>query len=292
MLACAANPKNSAKNLHHLSNTSSFGILCEIAKNPNTSIDTLREIQIDRLKNDSDEPAIKVKNFIDKRINEKITIAKEMEKQISEIPWLKNKTPNDSLKVLDDGTVIYFQNGVKHRDNGPAIVGADGSESWYQNGKLHRENAPAIIGRDGTEKWYLNGNPHREVGPAVLYPNGTRYYYQNGLLNRGNDKPAVVFPDGEKYWYQGGKLHRENKPAIVKPDGTQMYYKKGLLHRENGPAIQWDNGEQEYALQGFKIDKQEFDQKISLKKEISEIVKKEISPPSTEIKTSHRGRSL
>jgi hypothetical protein len=274
LLACAANPKNSAKNLNHLSKTSSFAILCEVAKNPNTSIDTLREIHTDQFKNESPEPTQKLQNFINQRIEEKIQFSKQMDKQESEIPWLKNRTPNDSVQTLENGTIIFFKNGVKHRDDAPAVISPDGSESWYQDGLLHRDHdAPAIIGSDGSEKWYQHGNPHRDVGPAVMYPNGTRYYYQNGHLHRDNDKPAIKFPDGEKYWYQEGKLHRDNKPAIVKPDGTQMYYKHGLLHRDDGPAIHWNTGEQEYALQGYKMDHESF-------------LKTPKAHPQTDIKTS------
>ena len=37
---------------------------------------------------------------------------------------------------------------------------------WYINGKRHREDGPAIEYADGTKKWYLNDQRHREDGPA------------------------------------------------------------------------------------------------------------------------------
>lgn len=42
-----------------------------------------------------------------------------------------------------DGVKEWYQNGIRHREDGPAIVG-DAAESWFKNGKRHREDGPAI----------------------------------------------------------------------------------------------------------------------------------------------------
>ena len=56
--------------------------------------------------------------------------------------------------VLPNGNKIWFLNGVKHNENGPAEIWADGSQFYLINGKLHRDdNLPAIIMSDGSQYW-------------------------------------------------------------------------------------------------------------------------------------------
>jgi hypothetical protein len=55
-----------------------------------------------------------------------------------------------------------------------------GSQSWYQKGMLHREDGPAIILEDGTKMWWFNGQLHREDGPAVEYSWGIKSWYLDG----------------------------------------------------------------------------------------------------------------
>ena len=40
----------------------------------------------------------------------------------------------------------------------------NGSELWYLNGKRHRDVGPAITYSDGGEEWYLNGKLIRREG--------------------------------------------------------------------------------------------------------------------------------
>jgi hypothetical protein len=51
---------------------------------------------------------------------------------------------------------MWYQNGKRHRTDGPAIEWANGNNEWYQNGKLHRTNGPAIEVADRIE-WRING---------------------------------------------------------------------------------------------------------------------------------------
>ena len=61
------------------------------------------------------------------------------------------------LKIYSRGTKRWYQNGLLHRENGPAIEYVDGTKTWYQNDELHREDGPAIEWPDGTKTWYQNG---------------------------------------------------------------------------------------------------------------------------------------
>ena len=57
----------------------------------------------------------------------------------------------------------WYQNGQKHRTDGPAVELADGTKSWYQNGKRHRIDGAAIEYSDGGKRWYINGEELTEA---------------------------------------------------------------------------------------------------------------------------------
>ena len=57
-------------------------------------------------------------------------------------------------KNEDEDGVIYYKDGKKHREDGPAVEMKDGSRQWFINGNLHREDGPAVEGCDGTREWY------------------------------------------------------------------------------------------------------------------------------------------
>jgi hypothetical protein len=106
------------------------------------------------------------------------------------------------------------------------IKGKNGTKIWYRNGKRHREDGPAFEGADGTKKWYINDKLHREDGPAVITSDGSKEWRINGELHR-EDGPAREDADGTKWWLQGGKLHREDGPAFEDMDGTKEWYVNG-----------------------------------------------------------------
>ena len=55
------------------------------------------------------------------------------------------------------------QNGLRHREDGPAIKYITGSEEWYLNGKRHRTDGPAIMYDTEYRCWYINGTPMTEA---------------------------------------------------------------------------------------------------------------------------------
>ncbi len=61
-----------------------------------------------------------------------------------------------------NGTKQWFLNGLRHREDGPAVEGADGRKEWYLNGELHREDGPAVEGANGHKEWWLNGKLYTE----------------------------------------------------------------------------------------------------------------------------------
>lgn len=63
---------------------------------------------------------------------------------------------NGPAVIYDSGTVEYWIEGKRHRDDGPAIVSSTHNH-WYIDGKCHRVDGPAVERKDGTGgAWYLN----------------------------------------------------------------------------------------------------------------------------------------
>ena len=68
------------------------------------------------------------------------------------------------VRVYNSGTVEWYLNGERHREDGPAVEYSNGNKYWYLNGKRHREDGPAIERGDGSKDWCLNGWFYTEEG--------------------------------------------------------------------------------------------------------------------------------
>ena len=71
--------------------------------------------------------------------------------------------PEDGRVVQQDGTAIWYKNGVVHRNDGPAIERADGSREWYSEGVRHNYGGPAITSPDGKSRWFRQGKEFAEA---------------------------------------------------------------------------------------------------------------------------------
>ena len=91
------------------------------------------------------------------------------------------------------------------------LVYSDGAEFWYKDGLRHRDDGPAITWTTGSQFWYQNDWLHRTDGPAAIYASGTRRWFRRGLLHRIGG-PAVVYADGEKQWFVDGQYIRSESP--------------------------------------------------------------------------------
>jgi antitoxin component YwqK of YwqJK toxin-antitoxin module len=105
-------------------------------------------------------------------------------------------------KVNADGNIFYYnEDGLLHREDGPARIYRSGSEFWYKNGVAHREDGPSSIYSSGSEEWKLNDMLDRKDGPAWIHGHDIRWY-RNGKIHR-EDGPAWLLGD-KKYWYLNG----------------------------------------------------------------------------------------
>jgi hypothetical protein len=60
------------------------------------------------------------------------------------------------VEVYTNGAKAWYLNGLRHREDGPAVELANGTKDWWLNGQLHREDGPAIEYSFGDKAWYLN----------------------------------------------------------------------------------------------------------------------------------------
>ncbi len=94
------------------------------------------------------------------------------------------------------GDKYWYLNGVRHREDGPAVERSDGYKAWYLNGELHREDGPAAEFADGSKFWWFNGKRHREDGPADEYMVYGRAY--------------------KRWWYNDEKINCETNEEFLK----------------------------------------------------------------------------
>jgi hypothetical protein len=114
-----------------------------------------------------------------------------------------------TVKIDGFGTKRWYQNGLIHRDDGPAVECSNGSKMWFLNGKRHREDGPAIEYTDGTKSWWLNDELHRGDGPAAEFANGKKLWYLHGeeldeeqfnaKIKKNSCSNKIVEIDGIKY---------------------------------------------------------------------------------------------
>jgi hypothetical protein len=71
-----------------------------------------------------------------------------------------------TVKVYDNGDVMWFMDDELHREGGPAVEHVSGGKEWYRYGKCHREDGPACEWVNGDKEWYLNNKKLTEAEHA------------------------------------------------------------------------------------------------------------------------------
>ena len=67
------------------------------------------------------------------------------------------------VRVYNNGDKFWYQNGLLHRTDGPAIEYPNGYKYWYQSGERHRIDGPAVELANGDKAWYLEGKELTEA---------------------------------------------------------------------------------------------------------------------------------
>jgi hypothetical protein len=93
--------------------------------------------------------------------------------------------------------VMYFKDGLHHREEGPSIENQDDNNSWHLNGLLHRVGGPAIVNVTSRyvvhKEWFQHGLYHRDDGPAKIYGNNKEWYLEGHLVFDKNENNLHKF---------------------------------------------------------------------------------------------------
>jgi len=76
--------------------------------------------------------------------------------------------------------IIFFKEGIKHREDGPAVESLNGYKEWRIDGVLHRLDGPAFEDINGHKEWWVSGLLHRIDGPAVESSDGRNHWWIDG----------------------------------------------------------------------------------------------------------------
>ena len=64
----------------------------------------------------------------------------------------------DNLNIDEHGNKFWYDSDDNlHRTDVPAVILADSYQAWYQHGLRHRANGPAVEWPDGHKEWCLRG---------------------------------------------------------------------------------------------------------------------------------------
>jgi len=61
------------------------------------------------------------------------------------------------IAKFPNGDLMWCQDGVVHREDGPAVIYQDGSKCWLQKGFYHRIDGAAIELSDGRKEYHVLG---------------------------------------------------------------------------------------------------------------------------------------
>jgi hypothetical protein len=93
------------------------------------------------------------------------------------------------------------ENGLYHREDGPAIEHANGYKAWYWHGEYHREDGPAIEHANGYKAWYWHGKLHREDGPAIEHANGYKaWFYHRQRIDCQSNQEFLRLVKLKAFW--------------------------------------------------------------------------------------------
>lgn len=119
------------------------------------------------------------------------------------------------------GYEIFNDQGVPHCDDGPARVINTGRYtliSYFQNGLLHRDDGPAVIAGNGSlREWYQHGVRHRTDGPAVEYDDFEEFWDKSGWYINGVNMSVTDALKGEELTAYLLKNKRQIKLDSFKP---------------------------------------------------------------------------
>jgi len=92
-----------------------------------------------------------------------ICLSKDQARRLAEklyyLTFDEEISPEGQIEVVEraNGTKWWYLNGVRHRDDGPAIEKLNGEKHWMRYDKFHREDGPAREWANGDKEWWIDG---------------------------------------------------------------------------------------------------------------------------------------
>ncbi len=118
-----------------------------------------------------------------------------MDEQTHDLPLKNGGIMRLLSRPLKKSWSIYYFDafGRRHNTVGPSINHNNRTKMWFINGERHSEDGPAIITQIG-EIWYYNGVIHRFGGPAKThYEYKTKEYYLYGIQYSREKYNKIMF---------------------------------------------------------------------------------------------------
>jgi hypothetical protein len=134
----------------------------------------------------------------------------------------------DKFATVDNRFAIkYFnENGLLHREDGPAVIEDNGEEHYFLKGKLYSKEEFEKVKKLSWVKEHLpkdeNGNllPYKEMLIHETVP----VNYTGSIVWLSIDKQEAISIG----FYKNGKLHNEKSYAVIRADKQNYYYFDGV----------------------------------------------------------------
>ncbi len=137
--------------------------------------------------------------------------------------------------------------GLAPNEDGPLFLAINGNSIWFNNGLRHKADGPAVICADDKKHWFIKGQKLTEE-EFYAHPKCTAW------------PRLTVTASGNKHWSnKEGHWHRKDGPAIEWTTGQKEWKQNGKQHRLDGPAIEnASNGCSYWAIDGKYLTEEEF----------------------------------
>jgi hypothetical protein len=125
------------------------------------------------------------------------------------------------IKSVHENFVAYLnEQGVRHRENGPAVVYNDGSVIYYRNGLIHRDDGPAMIVANGEKQYWMHvGRDSRGYNfYAICYTTQSGVNYRVRAAARNFTENRFTAQEALEHWKDNPECLELAKKAIAKFD--------------------------------------------------------------------------
>lgn len=154
------------------------------------------------------------------------------------VRYAQSMNDDEPSHITLDGTMVWRDGNIHHREDGPALIYKDGTKVWMYAGKYHRVDGPAVERSDGTQEWFFENERHRQDGPALICVDGSQFWYLHDKPHR-QDGPAVIHIDGSREWWIDG----EKIDIVVAIVGGHkiIFTNDKSIEWEKYPSWEWDS---------------------------------------------------